>query len=260
MSASNKTWLMLGGLAVVVFGVVFATKRMQLGSAPRAEILPATLTSETGSQAASRTKFPTILRAKPVTDAEQAASPRYTPHGSSRPIENPYFDRGPATSDVNRYGLSPATVQQPGAESPAFHGSSATNTLDGENLPSAADPDELDVPGGTNPIQGPPVPPGISNRPLRDPASFGTVSDSSRDGSSQRRVPATYTTVADDSFWNISKRIYDGEGRYFKALYYHNRNRIERPDRISAGIELDTPPLAELKRLYPDLCGPGQRD
>jgi len=72
-------------------------------------------------------------------------------------------------------------------------------------------------------------------------------------------TPTTYVTVDADSFWNISKLRYGGEGKYFKALYYHNRNRILRPDQIPAGIEIETPSLEELKRLYPDLCGVGQR-
>jgi nucleoid-associated protein YgaU len=71
-------------------------------------------------------------------------------------------------------------------------------------------------------------------------------------------MPTTYVTVAKDSFWNISKLRYGGEGRYFKALYFHNRDRILRPDQIPAGIEIRTPPAAELLRLYPEHCQLGQ--
>jgi len=72
-------------------------------------------------------------------------------------------------------------------------------------------------------------------------------------------MPTTYVTIDQDSFWNISKLRYGGEGRYFKALYFHNRGRILHPDQIPAGIEIETPTAAELRRLYPDLCQLGQR-
>jgi hypothetical protein len=72
-------------------------------------------------------------------------------------------------------------------------------------------------------------------------------------------MPTTYVTIALDSFWDISKLRYAGEGRYFKALFIHNRDRISRPDQIPAGIEIETPPAAELLRLYPEHCQLGQR-
>lgn len=70
--------------------------------------------------------------------------------------------------------------------------------------------------------------------------------------------PASVITKQDDSLWSISEQTY-GQGDYFRALFALNKDRIPRPDRIGAGIELQTPPLEELRQLFPDLC-PAARD
>jgi nucleoid-associated protein YgaU len=62
--------------------------------------------------------------------------------------------------------------------------------------------------------------------------------------------PATVTTVLNDSLWWISERVY-GSGLHYLALFACNRERIARPDRIVAGVELLTPPVEELRRQYP---------
>jgi nucleoid-associated protein YgaU len=66
-------------------------------------------------------------------------------------------------------------------------------------------------------------------------------------------APLRVQTRENDSFWSISERVY-GTGAYYKALYQVNRDRVPLPDRIPAGLEILTPPRAELHRLYPDLC------
>jgi hypothetical protein len=65
-------------------------------------------------------------------------------------------------------------------------------------------------------------------------------------------------TKQDDSLWTISEQTY-GQGGYYRALFAVNKDRIPRPDRIQAGTEIQTPPLEELRQLYPDLC-PTSRD
>ena len=250
MSASNKSWLMLGGLAIAVAGVIFATKQLDGGPAPTAEIATTTLTRQTSPAAPSRTHFPTILRAKPVTDAEPAASPRYAPRDAPRdapraaprdgtvPLDNPQFNQGPVGNYPLPTSAAPTTLRQPnGAASPAFSA-----------------PPGLSAPPRSGELPGSRESPAIDKATTQPDVS---ALETGRTGATN--VPTTYVTMADDSFWKISKRIYGGEGRFFKALYYHNRNRVVRPDQIPAGVEIDTPTLAELQRLYPDLCGLGQR-
>lgn len=63
-------------------------------------------------------------------------------------------------------------------------------------------------------------------------------------------------TESQDSFWRISERVY-GTGKYYKALYQHNRRAVLRPDQLEAGIQILTPPLDELRAMYPQLCPDG---
>lgn len=67
--------------------------------------------------------------------------------------------------------------------------------------------------------------------------------------------PETTIVAPDDTFWSISERVY-GTADYYKALYHHNRERFRRPDRLPIGAAVDTPPPAELRRLYPALAPP----
>lgn len=67
---------------------------------------------------------------------------------------------------------------------------------------------------------------------------------------------AWVVTESQDSFWRISERVY-GSGKYYRALYQHNRQAVLRPDRLEAGIRIATPPLDELRALYPQLCPDG---
>jgi len=60
-------------------------------------------------------------------------------------------------------------------------------------------------------------------------------------------------TLPNDSFWMISERAY-GVGAYFKVLYHHNRSRFPHPDRLPVGEIVETPPVEELRRLYPEMC------
>jgi len=69
----------------------------------------------------------------------------------------------------------------------------------------------------------------------------------------RKALPRRQFTQANDSFWLISQRAY-GSGRYYLALYEHNRRQFPRPDQIVRGMEIDIPPLQELQNRYPKLC------
>jgi hypothetical protein len=60
-------------------------------------------------------------------------------------------------------------------------------------------------------------------------------------------------TLANDSFWEIAKRVY-GDPRYYAALFEHNRNWIAYPDQIEQGFRVMTPPVEELHTRYAELC------
>jgi len=89
------------------------------------------------------------------------------------------------------------------------------------------------------------------------PINTPTVSDTRIDAMppiaepTQRQSTAKIITGPDDSFWSISKRVYGSE-TYYRALFLHNRGEVLRPDQLRAGVELETPPLEELRSLYPN--------
>ena len=66
-----------------------------------------------------------------------------------------------------------------------------------------------------------------------------------------------YAVQPNDSLWKISEKVY-GDGRYFKAIGEHNRNKLPRADVLTAGAVIEVPPAGELTQLYPSLC-PKQR-
>jgi hypothetical protein len=61
-----------------------------------------------------------------------------------------------------------------------------------------------------------------------------------------------YVVQPGDSYWTISQRVY-GTGRYFQALFEHNRRYCPQPDRLPVGVPIETPDRSELERMYADL-------
>jgi nucleoid-associated protein YgaU len=67
------------------------------------------------------------------------------------------------------------------------------------------------------------------------------------------RSDGMYEVLPNDSYWTISQRVY-GTGAYFRALAEVNRGKAARPDRLSPGLLISTPPVAQLEKDYPDFC------
>lgn len=96
-------------------------------------------------------------------------------------------------------------------------------------------------------------------RQLTSPAT-GSVGDEVTDAAPRfetpavpvatRALPEFVLTDAEDSFWSISERVY-GSGVYYRALFRHNEAKVLRPDQLRAGVEVRTPSLEVLKKLYP---------
>ena len=62
-----------------------------------------------------------------------------------------------------------------------------------------------------------------------------------------------YKVQPSDSLWSIATEKY-GDGRYFRALHEHNRDRVSSADQLQPHTMILIPELAELKKRYPDLC------
>jgi nucleoid-associated protein YgaU len=141
------------------------------------------------------------------------------------------------TNDSLRFGfggtkaVSPANDNRPKeTEAPRFAGS-RKNAFERQSTSpqtSAGDADELE--SATSPL----------------------------DRSTSSGSEETYSIRPGDTYWKISQRFY-GSGAYFKALYEHNRRSLRDPDRVQAGVSLNIPDEATLRRLYPELCPAGTR-
>jgi nucleoid-associated protein YgaU len=68
----------------------------------------------------------------------------------------------------------------------------------------------------------------------------------------------SYPVAANDTYWTIAKEAY-GSGAYFKAIYEHNRRRLNNASALRPGMQLTLPDKATLERLYPTLCPRPQR-
>ena len=62
-----------------------------------------------------------------------------------------------------------------------------------------------------------------------------------------------YEVQPNDSLWSIATEKY-GDGRFFRALHEHNRDRIASIDQLQPHSVIVIPEVAELKKLYPSLC------
>lgn len=66
-------------------------------------------------------------------------------------------------------------------------------------------------------------------------------------------VPASTVVEKGEGFWLVAQRIY-GDGRFFDALYQANRKRVKSFNEVSAGTEIITPSINELRQRWPHLC------
>ncbi len=81
----------------------------------------------------------------------------------------------------------------------------------------------------------------------------GGPSAGSDEADAAGRAGGTYEVQPNDNYWAISQKVY-GSGAYFKALAEHNRGKVAQRDKLRVGDTIATPTIAQLERLYPDLC------
>ncbi len=67
--------------------------------------------------------------------------------------------------------------------------------------------------------------------------------------------PGKYIVKHGDSYWSIAQELY-GDGRFFRALFEHNRSRLVEFENLDAGTEINAPAVDLLIIRYPDLCPP----
>ncbi len=110
--------------------------------------------------------------------------------------------------------------------------------------------------GLTPPYRTPAAPPVVARPAMTsDPRQ---EFDSNYGNNTFRSSNGEYEVQPNDSFWVISEKLY-GTGAYFKALAEHNRNRVDRDDRLAVGDVISAPGVAELEEAFPELCPKASR-
>jgi nucleoid-associated protein YgaU len=148
----------------------------------------------------------------------------------------------------NEFDARPAAAWNP-AEQHAVSPAAAQFPVEQGLAPAEATPAASSLIPALQPSFTPARPPGSEPpKPSR--------SDSSAPTPAPTPIPAKpagyYRIQPSDSFWSISQRVY-GTGRYFQALYEHNRRVCPQPDRLPAGLTIETPEPHLLERAYPEL-------
>jgi len=86
--------------------------------------------------------------------------------------------------------------------------------------------------------------------PKQPPAPL--VAETAKQGSADIDTQ-TYTSQPTDSLWSIATEQY-GDGRFFRALHEHNRERIASADKLQPQTKINVPDAAVLLKQYPSLC------
>ena len=96
------------------------------------------------------------------------------------------------------------------------------------------------------------------NGSASDDLSTGTHSAPPTVKRQKIKQPQVHLVLAGESFWLIAQEHYD-DGRFFRALYEYNKQRVGSFENLLPGTTLATPPKTELTKLWPELC-PGPDD
>ncbi|MGZ0162515.1 MAG: LysM peptidoglycan-binding domain-containing protein [Planctomycetales bacterium] len=86
----------------------------------------------------------------------------------------------------------------------------------------------------------------ISGGPFGSEAFSADSSSRPSTFASQPSNSGNYTVQDGDSYWNISKKVY-GTAKYFQVLADHNRRTIADPQKMKAGVAIETPPASVLQ-------------
>ena len=221
MNQGGRIVLLSSAVVLLIVGVVCLKQRLGFQESPPVFVPGDDTTGPTTDNRVTRQ--PTILTTAPSSESNSSPQPWHDP--DSIPASN-LPPTPEMTSPVNNESFPINNESLPTDKFKPWEESTATQ-LEAPLGENATQPDERPEP---------PLPEELPNA----------------------THPTIVITKQDDSLWTISEQAY-GQGGYYRALFAVNKDRIPRPDRIQAGIEIQTPPLEELRQLYPDLC-PTSRD
>lgn len=173
---------------------------------------------------------------------------------NSPPVAAPSPPTAPAVlpSAAPQPTAFPSTFQQQPTPREAYPapGPSPRNVypMGGSDATAYSSPPPYAPPSTPNYRPGSPAPLGVANETFA-----ARNADSGRFADTGRREDGTYEVQPNENYWTISEKLY-GTGAYFRALAEHNRGKAVRPDRLSPGLVVSTPPVAQLEHDFPDLC------
>ena len=171
--------------------------------------------------------------------AKEQVAQEYVPFGTNDPLEKQNSDPNffPAPSENRVPEPIPLREQTPiiPPDGSGPTGASFQQTNDPQLFPPAQVP-----------VQQPRYQP--RPEPKADPL-FPAPTYAQPRTSVQTNPSSTYTVQPNDNYWVISKKVY-GTPAYFRALYFHNQRRIPDEKKMKPGMQVLTPPAAELHRSY----------
>ncbi len=200
-------------------------------------------------------------QSEPPKIIAQSLNPIEPPAARDLSVDLPRFQRsgenGPTTSGpfANELAGSPVVIPQP--DEPSQFQPAATPrdvrvkpvNFEENKLPQSAP--EIDNSGSSDPTN-----PTTSNEEITlevvDPDPQ-TVRQTSQRETVSDDDELHYQTVNGDSFWSIAQQKY-GDGRFFSALFQHNRRAVENFDELPPNSRIKTPPIDVLRSQYPQLC------
>ena len=183
---------------------------------------------------------------------ERSARPRRNPvrqASAVEPIADADDSRLPPLGATDEANAQPA----PGEPRVAFDNDPAGSSLDTAPVVDSSP----DAPAATS--SDPPVDAPVA-RQAAVPAQWQSDGTANSPPAAVEPAPPAngrYTVQPNDNLWTISEKVY-GTGRYFKALYEHNRAKLPRADKLTVGTVINVPSTSLLEQNYPSLC-PKQR-
>jgi len=173
---------------------------------------------------------------------------------AEEPIDGEQAGEMEAPADLS-FGNDQPAAEEPLADTAAEAPTTDAPLADDSLAPQGAQPfdESLDPPAAEPAAEAEPEPAAAPPRsryqavePSAPPAPVAALPANGR-----------YTIQPNDNLWKVSEKVY-GNGRYFKAIYEHNKIKLPDPDRLVAGTEIAVPPPGILEDRYPALC-PKQR-
>lgn len=154
--------------------------------------------------------------------------------------------------------LQPTTDQPPQPASGVVAGSSNNDFADSYDAASKLSGTPIPELFVEDPIVESPAknqPADVESQPVFTEANVSTEARAVKFVStSQKTDPLkTYTVRSGDSYWAIAQTVY-GDGRFFRALFEHNRTQQGNFESLEPGTKLSTPTPDILLIKYPELC------